>query len=190
MQNSLILGNPDAQVTITAFLSLHCGPCKNAFIQLKKLLDNCQDVNVNVIFSVHDDEQSKKLINSIYYIYQATGQSDTTDFLFNWYNTPRAERKELYDKDLPKGFDKLIQIKEENQEMYEENKVSGTPTIFVNGYKFPKQYDISDIDYYLDEINNLIRESVFATSRKRQEAQANQEPLPASHFPQQRKEVM
>jgi uncharacterized membrane protein len=30
-QNSLILGNPDAYITIAAFLSLHCGPCKNAF---------------------------------------------------------------------------------------------------------------------------------------------------------------
>ena len=169
---------------------MHCSPCKNAFIQLKKMLENCQDVNVNAIFSVHDDEQSKKLINSIYYIYQTKGQSDTTGFLFNWYNTPRAERKELYEKYILTGFDISKQIKQENQTLFEANKVTGTPTIFVNGYKFPKQYDISDIEYYTDLINNLTRESVFVIYGKRQEAQANQKPLPARHFPQQRKEVM
>ncbi|MDD4757111.1 MAG: vitamin K epoxide reductase family protein, partial [Prolixibacteraceae bacterium] len=121
-RNSLILGNPEASITITAFLSLHCGPCKNAFIQFENLLENCQDVNVNAIFSVHDDEQSKKLINSIYYIYQTKGQSDTLNFLFKWYNTPKAERKELYEKDIPSGFDISKQIKQENQEMFEENK--------------------------------------------------------------------
>jgi hypothetical protein len=129
----LILSNPEASITITAFLSLHCGPFNNAFIQLKKLLDNCQDVNVNAIFSVHKDEQSKKLINTIYYIFQTKGQSDTLNFFFKWYNTPRAERKELYEKDIPTGFDISKQIKQENQEMFEENKFSGTRTIFVPG---------------------------------------------------------
>lgn len=43
----------------------------------------------------------------------------------------------------------------------------GTPTIFVNGYKYPKQYEYSDMEYYIDELKKLNMES------KRQEAGAN-----------------
>ncbi len=135
-------------------------------------------------------KDQKKLINTIYYIYQTKGQSDTIEFIFKWYNTTGAERKIFYKKDLPDGFDIAGQIKKTNKKLFEKYKIPGTPTIFINGNKKPAQYELKDIEYFLDEINDLTRESVFATSGKRQEAQANQKPLPASHFPQQRKEVM
>jgi hypothetical protein len=32
---SLVFGNPDAQVTVTAFLSLGCNPCAKAFKEIK-----------------------------------------------------------------------------------------------------------------------------------------------------------
>jgi hypothetical protein len=66
--DSLVLGNPDAPITVTAFLSLYCNPCANAFNGLKKLLKNCPELKINAIFSVYEDEGSKKLINTLFYI--------------------------------------------------------------------------------------------------------------------------
>ncbi len=64
--SSLIFGNPDAQVTVTAFLSLGCTPCTKAFKEIKDLIDNTDQVRVNVVLSVSPDESSQKLAGHIY----------------------------------------------------------------------------------------------------------------------------
>jgi uncharacterized membrane protein len=167
-QNSLVLGNPDVPVTVTAFLSLYCSPCANAFKQLKELLENCPELKINAVFSVYEDEESKKLINTLYHIYRNKGQVQTADFLYKWYTIPKQNRKILCEKEqLPEGFDIIGRVSEENKKLFEENNVAGTPTIFVNGYKFPGQYEYSDIGYYIDELKKLNTES------KRQEACTN-----------------
>ena len=166
--DSLVLGNPDAPITVTAFLSLYCNPCANAFNGLKKLLENCPELKINAIFSVYEDEGSKKLINTLYHVYKSKGSEQTTDFLYKWYTMPRQNRKTLYEKEkLPAGFDVTEIVSVENKKLFEENNVAGTPTIFVNGYKYPKQYEYSDIKFYTDELKKLNMES------KRQEACAN-----------------
>jgi uncharacterized membrane protein len=159
-QDSLVLGNPDAPVTLTAFLSLYCNPCANAFKELKELLENCPELKINAIFSVYEDEESKKLINTLYHIYRNKGQVQTADFLYKWYTIPKQNRKILCEKEqLPDGFDITEIVSVENKKLFEEYKVAGTPTIFVNGYKYPKQYEYSDIEFYIDELKKLNMES-------------------------------
>jgi len=167
-QDSMVLGNPDAAVTLTAFLSLYCNPCAKAFKQLTGLLENCPEIKINAIFSVYEDEESKKLINTLYHIYRNKGQVQTDDFLYKWYTIPRQNRKILCEKEqLPDGFDITEIVSVENKKLFEEYKVAGTPTIFVTGYKYPKQYEYSDIEFYIDELKKLNME------RKRQETCAN-----------------
>ncbi len=166
-ENSLLLGNPDAKLTVTAFLSLYCNPCAGAFIKLKKLIDNCPDVKVNAIFSVYDDDESQKLINTLYYLHNNSGNSSTIEFLDKWYSADKQYGKALYQDLAIENFKVAKQIGEENKSLFEKYKVHGTPTILVNGYNFPTQYKYSDIEYFIDEIKNLTRES------KRQEACAN-----------------
>lgn len=168
-EDSLFLGNPKAQVAITAFLSLYCNPCAKAFKQLKELLDNNQGVKINVIFSVYDDEESKKLINTLYFIYKNRGQKKATDFLYKWYTMSVQNRKTLYEQEqLPEGFDVTDTIGQKNKILFDKYKIPGTPTVFINGYKYPaQQYNYSDIEYYIDDIKQITMES------KRQEACSN-----------------
>jgi protein-disulfide isomerase len=166
-EKSLLLGNPDAKLTVTAFLSLYCNPCAGAFNKLKKLLDDCPEVKVNAVFSVYDDEESKKLINTLYSTYYKKDTEQTIDFLYKWYSMPKQNRKSMYENGFQKDYDVAKQVGEKNKALFEHYKVAGTPTIYVNGYKFPTQYEYGDIEFYIDEIKNLTRES------KRQEACAN-----------------
>jgi uncharacterized membrane protein len=166
-ENSLALGNPNAKLTVTAFLSLYCNPCAGAFNKLKKLLDDCPEVKINAVFSVYDDEESTKLINTVYFINDNKGTEQTIDFLYKWYSIPKQNRKSMYENELHEDYDVAKQIGEENKALFEQYKVAGTPTVYVNGYKFPNQYEYSDMEYYIDEIKNLTREN------KRQEACAN-----------------
>jgi hypothetical protein len=131
------------------------------------LLDDCPEVKVNAVFSVYDDDESTKLINTLYYLHNNPGKSSSIEFLDKWYSADKLYRKTLYLDLAIENFNVAKQIGEENKSLFEKYKVPGTPTIFINGYKFPTQYEYSDIEYYIDEIKNLTMES------KRQEACAN-----------------
>jgi uncharacterized membrane protein len=167
-KDSLVFGAPDSPVILTAFLSLYCNPCADAFKQLKVLLESCPDLKVNIVFSVYGDDLSRKLINSLYYIYGDKGPSKTIEFLDKWFNTPRQGRMALSEKQhLPAGFDVTETVGEENKKLFEKLKVTGTPTIYVNGYKYPAQYNYSDLENFMDELKQITVES------KRQEACVN-----------------
>ena len=164
-KNSLILGSPDAPVTVTAFLSLYCGPCAKAFKQLQLLLHNCTELKINVIFSVYNDDETKKAINTLYYLKSEKGTEATLNFLDKWYSLQKPLRKQLLSIDtIPEIFNNAQQIGYRNKEFFEKYQVDGTPKIFVNGYLFPIQYKYSDIEYYIENIIRLTRDN------KRQEA--------------------
>ncbi len=160
-KNSLILGTPGAKITITAFLSLYCSPCTKAFSELTKLLDNYKDIKINVIFKLYDDVESKQLTNTLYSLYKNKGSYDTIKFINKWYSMPKKFRKTILDKDMIRD-EKIKQISEENKKLFKEYIITGTPTIFLNGYKFPKQFEYSDTEYYIDEI----KKSAWGKHRK------------------------
>lgn len=166
-KESLILGNPNAPITITAFLSLYCNPCSDAFKKLKVLLDNCPDVKINAIFSVYKDEESQKLIDYLYFLYKQEGSDITKEFLYKWYSTDKKLRKPLYEKVLPDEYKLADEVGKTNKVLFDKYKVAGTPTVYVQGYKFPTQFDYKDIEFYIEDIKKLNLES------KRQEACAN-----------------
>ncbi|NQU34134.1 MAG: thioredoxin domain-containing protein [Bacteroidetes bacterium] len=168
-KSSIVVGNPEAPITLTAFLSLYCNPCAKAFKQLKFLLHNCpSEVKIKFIFSVYNDEESQKLINLLYYLYKEKGQESALTFLDNWYsNVNRISNKFINNKLILKQYNIAQQIKEKNNALFKKYQILGTPTVYVNGYKFPDFYDYNDIENYTDEIKLLNQES------KRQEACAN-----------------
>jgi hypothetical protein len=38
------------------------------------------------------------------------------------------------------------------------HNISGTPTILIENYTFPKEYNISDLEFYIDVIRQLLTE--------------------------------
>ena len=167
-RNGLVFGNPEAPVTITAFLSLYCHPCASAFKKLKTLLGNCPDVKINVAFSVNSDEETQKVIDLLYYLYKEKSAEASLNFLEQWYSIPKQLRKTLYSNEIILDqFYIAQQINDENKKLFEKHKVAGTPTVYINGYKFPNQYEYNDIEYNIDELKKLNGESI------RQEACSN-----------------
>jgi len=163
-RSALVLGNPNAPVTVTAFLSLYCNPCAEAFKQLRSLLERSSDLKIQAVFSVYHDEKTLKLVNTIYYLYHSKGSEAVTDFLYRWYSSAKELRETLSSPiSLPEDFNKAGQVAIENKRLFETCQVSGTPTIFVNGYKFPGHYEYQDLEYHIDDLKQY-RES------KRQEA--------------------
>lgn len=167
-ESDLILGNAHASITITAFLSLYCNPCASAFKKMEDLVESCPDVRINAIFSIYEDEETQKLINTLYQKYKTKGSVDTLHFLSDWYSLPIQSRKSLYENEIIAPENNIAaKIGERNIKLFAEYQVAGTPTVFINRYKYPKQYEYDDIEYFIEDIKQITLES------KRQEAYAH-----------------
>jgi uncharacterized membrane protein len=160
---SLVFGNPDAMVKVTAFLSLNCNPCANAFKEIKDLLENTNQVSVNVVLSINTDEKSKKLAGYIYKLYYEEGKEKVLEFMLWWYSRTREEKNVIINS-VQGEFTEIEKTAKCNAELFEKVKIHGTPTIIVNGYRVPRQYKVNDIEYFIDDIKSLSME------RKGQEA--------------------
>ncbi|MDX8341763.1 thioredoxin domain-containing protein, partial [Draconibacterium sp. IB214405] len=157
-KDSLIFGNPDAPITFTAFLNFNCIPCQRAYVQLRQLIDNCSEIKVHAIFSSYNQKISKKMISTLYYLYTKKGPKHALIFLDQWYNTTtRNGVKKNVDSQFV--FSEIHEIIEnENTKLFEKHKIYRTPSIFINGYKFPNQYEYHDTEYFKDELKLLTRE--------------------------------
>lgn len=164
-KDSLVLGKPNAPVTLTAFLSLYCSPCAQAFKKLKVLLENCPDIKLNAVFSVYTDEETQQVVNTLYFQYATKGSEAALDFLDQWYSqTNQLRKRQSSELEIPEKYKVAEQLSDSNKQLFEQHQIAGTPTIFINGYKFPNQYKYSELEYYIDDIKQISMES------KRQEA--------------------
>jgi len=99
-ENSLIFGNPDAPVTITAFLSFNCKYCKSAYKDLMSIVKASNNVKLLLVFLVkHDSPEFMDLIDQIYYIYKSQGQQKAMAVIENWYSSKnKGVLQRLYDE--------------------------------------------------------------------------------------------
>ena len=154
---NLVIGNAKAPITITAFLSLSCDPCAEAFFKLQSLIKLCPEIKVNIIFSVHNNEKYKNMINYLYCKYNLNGSECILELIDIWYKTPRKSRDTVYKEYVPEMYNEVEKIKEKNGKTFERYLVHSTPTIYLNGFRFPNQYTYSDIEYFIDDLKELIK---------------------------------
>ena len=118
-----------------------------------------------MVFSVLKDKDTQQIINTLYYLYETNGTDATLDFLDKWYSLPKQSRKILYSNEIvPERYKIAEQLGNTNNQLFKKHQIPGTPSIFVNEYEFPIQYEYSDLEYYVEDIKQLSKES------KRQEA--------------------
>ncbi|MGE5458039.1 MAG: vitamin K epoxide reductase family protein [Methanococcaceae archaeon] len=148
-ENSLILGQNNSRLHITAFLSLECSHCARAFFKLNDILKSDYNAQVNIILL----GEETKIINTIYHLFKIGKNEDVIAILNKWYKSDNISRHGFLNDYCPINSDESNQISSENLEIMKTCEVSGTPTVFIDGFRLPVQYDIDDLKY----ISNLIK---------------------------------
>lgn len=131
-----------------------CGHCKNAHKAIMPLLKTHIDaVTIVVRFNVPANNTERfeaKAALSVLSHYKNKSEEETMDILHELYLTPDINNW------LKKWetSDKLNYLNDLNRqkEWCLENDKHFTPAVLLNGYSFPKEYEFSDIQYFIDEI--------------------------------------
>ncbi len=147
----LILGNPDAETTITMVSNPFCEPCAKAHQTLDDWLRTRKDIKLKIIFtSADDDNEGRTKVSRHAAALSLLNDSELLKNALNdWYGQTNKKYEQWAAK-YPVNFNGEQSIVTEKQKAWcDFAEIRYTPTILVNGYKLPQPYRIQDIKYLL-----------------------------------------
>jgi uncharacterized membrane protein len=144
-ETSLVFGEKNESLKITAFLSLNCSHCARAFESIKEMLNSEIKTQINIVLITSDT----KILNALYHLNKRNEVKEALTILEQWYNSDPYSRSKISETlCIPEANDISNEVNNENSKLFEACNVIGTPTFFINGYLLPNQYDVSDLNYF------------------------------------------
>lgn len=151
----IILGNIDSKLEITIITNPFCSFCKSAHDILNSILEKHNEhLKVTVIFKTnlkHENENGKLLFKTLMNIYLKFGEDKFKESLSFWFeNKNIIEWLKLYQKYY--NDDIGIDVIFNTQNDWCINEIAFTPTIFINGYEFPNEYERENLPYFINDL--------------------------------------
>jgi len=157
-RNDIIIGAPHAAVQIMVACNPYCGPCAKTHEQIHELIEtHFTNVGVTVRFTVNADNILDKRSIAVAHILYAcqNNKAKTKKILHDWFSLMNLEQWLLsYNENVCVG-DFKNQLKQ-HQSWCDENKIQYTPTIFINGYQMPANYEVKDLTLLIPTITDII----------------------------------
>lgn len=151
----IILGNPNANLKIIIISSPYCSYCKNAHELIIEILDRYNDkvcIQFHFNFNIKASSLSQKELHvNLLEIYFKFGQNEFLKKLHIWFETQDLSTVDNT-SELLANEDRLIEILENQYNWNLQNKLTFTPAIIINDFHFPKEYDRSDLMYFIEEL--------------------------------------
>ena len=152
---NIILGNPDATLRIVVILSPFCSHCKSTHAVVKKILELYKDiVAIHIRFhfdAEHADEKSKKVHQKFVNIHLKKGGDTFVKALHEWFSEKDVTKLDAHGDETMDEI-KVNAILAEQYLRNKENKIRFTPTIIINDYLFPSQYDKKNLVNFITDL--------------------------------------
>lgn len=150
---SIVLGNVEASHIITMVSNPYCQPCSRAHAQVEEALNNLGNIQVRIVFVGNniDEKDSKTRVHR--HLMKLNALPDKTiirSALHDWYE----QKQKNYDEwvkvyPVPSSANINAQLAQQKK-WVDIAEISATPTLLVNGYKLPKNYQLADLKYMLE----------------------------------------
>ena len=146
----VILGNPNGSIHIVKVCNPYCYYCSLSHPILSQLVKSNDEIKLQIIFFVNPDSDEYEHTPIETFLGAYYEGKDIELILSDWYNNDNKNLEE---------FIRLHPIREDNSSknksnatsMFDfcmKNKITYTPTIFINGYELPEIYNFSDLLYF------------------------------------------
>jgi len=154
-KNALVFGDNGSSVSVTVFLSFHCSACAKRFGSILELIERNHKIKVQLVLSPGADENSISLMKTIFKMKMSGQNREILEKLDIWYKTERSKRHELLgtvqDTDIMEGFEEMMDY---NSMLFRTGKVTGVPSVYVDGYPLPTNYTLDDLKYHIAELES------------------------------------
>lgn len=152
----VFIGDENARHRIVKICNPHCAPCAKMHVKLEKLLDQVKDVSVQIIFNTPLNNKDRRYLPTKHLL--AIANSSKTNHslhqaLEDWYTSPQKQY-EAFAENYPIDNledEKLDTCIKAMSDWCNFHKISATPTVFIDGFKLPKNYSIDVLAYILKD---------------------------------------
>lgn len=148
----IVIGNPDAATKIIKVCNPYCRPCANAHGVLDEMIEDNENIQLQIIFTVtnRDNDIRGKAARHLMAIAEKNDTALTVKALNDWYLAGKKDYAVFAEK-YPMNGEIEAQREKINSmsEWCDKTEITFTPTIFVDGYQLPHNYDVTDLKYFL-----------------------------------------
>ncbi len=149
--DSIIIGNRDAEHIVTVVSSPYCEPCAKVHGALDKWLSNRENIKLQVVFATINNENDLSTKAASHFLSLQLNQDDRSlkKAMSDWYEQ-KSKSYESWAKEYPlTNRTSVNQTLEKQKNWCLTTEITGTPTLFINGRKLPTAYTIEDIKYFI-----------------------------------------
>jgi len=144
----IIVGNPAAGNEIVKVCNPYCSYCSDIHLKLEPLIKNNNSVRLRIIFTVslEKNDIGRKAVAQFMAIQQKYGNDLVHTALDDWYSSAYKDyetfaRRFVVGLELEEQDGKIMAMSKWVDSM----KIRVTPTLFFNGYEFPREYEVDDL---------------------------------------------
>lgn len=144
--------NPTAKYQVLKVCNPYCGPCARAHPVLEHLYD-AGFIDLQILFVPEEnlEDTKTKTISHFKSLSQEYDEDVTKQALSSWYGTKRKDILKFADifkvkATIEQNHEKLMDMRA----WCKQEKISHTPTIYINGYLLPETFTVDDLPYVLN----------------------------------------
>lgn len=147
--SAILLGNPDAADLITIVTNPHCQPCALMHKRIGALLEKAPEkICVQYIFTSFS-EDLKTSAKFLAAVYLSKPRQEAEDIYNAWFDGEKHQKEKFWAKyGLDLDAAPVCKEMDKHKEWLGKTDISATPTVLLNGYKFPEIYKIEDIKLF------------------------------------------
>lgn len=150
----MVLGNPESNAQITIITNPFCGHCKEVHEIINAILEkHGDDLRVKIIFKTAfelDTEEIKLFFQILMTIYLEKGEKKFTEALSDFFASKNVEAwNQTYQ--VPIDSEKVDHIYSVMNHWCLENQINYTPEVFLNGFKYPSEYEKENLTFYISD---------------------------------------
>lgn len=154
-ENDLIIGNVDAPIRITVACNPYCGPCAIAHKKLDELVEKYPSkiaVQLRLLcnYKREEDKRTIAVKGILEQFLSCKNTNESKQMMSDWFELMNYEKWKL--KWNSKTSTDVSELLYKHDMWNNENGITYTPTIFINGKQMPGRYEIKDLDKMLLQI--------------------------------------
>ncbi|WP_400078891.1 vitamin K epoxide reductase family protein [Winogradskyella sp. R77965] len=149
----LKLGKTDASIKIAILTSPFCGYCKDPHFMLKSLVEKYgDDIEVAILFNVtENDKNFMDIAKNLIQLKLNKGDDSYYEAMEYWYEVNETDKWLLkYEQESNK--EQISKNLSKQHAWCLENNYNFTPCVFINDRKYPDFYEISDLDFFIEDL--------------------------------------
>jgi len=152
----IIFGNKDSNLEIVIITNPFCGHCKPVHKIIDDILHQYSNqVKIIIRFNINTEDLESdlsKITMNLLKIYLQKGPETCLTAMTEIYNKLSATKWLDKWQDLDLDTDLYLETFNKQKTWCSDNKINFTPEILINGYSFPKEYDRSDLSYFIEDL--------------------------------------